>query len=262
MAERRYLAVDPDNRLVARGLGAECEKALRALAAAAELARREAERPKTLTAQEKTAILALGANVPAMWGATSTTDRDRKELLRTLLEEVIISVDKTAKRADLTRAGGAEVPAEQTTPGAPWRFRLTDDLRGRFVENTPDGYLPMLEATHAQRAPTNGVAARQAGSARRRPCPHRTQKRRRPATGRGTRRPSTTRSAQTREISLLLRVIGRRVIRIRCLAAFTTADAIITMATSRSIWPRFGHSSVPTATATGKRRRTYSPRLG
>ena len=63
-AERRYLAVDPDNRLVARGLEADWEKTLQALAdAEAELARREAERPKTLTPQEKAAILALGENV-------------------------------------------------------------------------------------------------------------------------------------------------------------------------------------------------------
>jgi hypothetical protein len=41
------------------------------------------------------------------------------------------------------------IPAEQTTPGAPWRIWLTADLRARFVEHTPDGYLPMLEATHA-----------------------------------------------------------------------------------------------------------------
>jgi excisionase family DNA binding protein len=41
------------------------------------------------------------------------------------------------------------IPAEQTTPGAPWRIRLTDELRARFVEHTPDGYLPMLETTLA-----------------------------------------------------------------------------------------------------------------
>src|SRR5207249_2898093 len=67
-AEPRYLAVDPDNSLVARGLEADREKALRALAdAEAELARREAERPKTLTPQEKTAILALGDNITSVW---------------------------------------------------------------------------------------------------------------------------------------------------------------------------------------------------
>ena len=51
-AERRYRAVDPDNRLVARGLETEWEHALRELAdAEAELARRETARPKTLTAR-------------------------------------------------------------------------------------------------------------------------------------------------------------------------------------------------------------------
>ena len=60
-AERRYRAVDPDNRLVARGLETEWNTALQALAdAEAELARRETARPKTLTPQEKSAILALG----------------------------------------------------------------------------------------------------------------------------------------------------------------------------------------------------------
>jgi DNA invertase Pin-like site-specific DNA recombinase len=48
-AERRYLAVDPENRLVARGLEAEWERSLGALAAAeAELARRTALQPRTL----------------------------------------------------------------------------------------------------------------------------------------------------------------------------------------------------------------------
>ena len=47
--ERRYRAVDPDNRLVARGLETEWNTALQALAdAEAELARREAARPKPL----------------------------------------------------------------------------------------------------------------------------------------------------------------------------------------------------------------------
>src|SRR6266516_4880700 len=61
-AERRYRAVDPDNRLVARGLETEWEHALRELAdAEAELARRQAARPKALSPHERAAILALGA---------------------------------------------------------------------------------------------------------------------------------------------------------------------------------------------------------
>jgi hypothetical protein len=102
-AERRYRAVDPDNRLVARGLEAEWEKCLRSLEEAkAELKRREQQRPKELSAEERESILAMGNDLETVWSAPTTTDRDRKELLRTLLEEVIIAVDKQARQAHLT----------------------------------------------------------------------------------------------------------------------------------------------------------------
>jgi hypothetical protein len=73
----------------------------------AELGRRESQRPKILTQQEKTAIRALGADVATVWCAPTTTERDRKELLRTLLEEVVIRVDRTSKLAELTLTGAA-----------------------------------------------------------------------------------------------------------------------------------------------------------
>ena len=39
------------------------------------------------------------------------------------------------------------IAGEQATPGAPWQIRLTDDLRRQFVEDAPDGYVVMQEAT-------------------------------------------------------------------------------------------------------------------
>src|SRR5207344_467245 len=94
-AERRYRAVDPDNRLVARGLENEWETALRELAdAEAELARRQTARPRALTPQEKQAILALGDDLGQVCNAPGTTDKDRKQLLRTLLEEVNITLHR------------------------------------------------------------------------------------------------------------------------------------------------------------------------
>jgi DNA invertase Pin-like site-specific DNA recombinase len=103
-AERRYQAVDPGNRLVARGLEAAWEKALTELAAAeAELTRRQTARPQTLTAAERAAILALGDDLGAVWDAPTTTDKDRKQLLRTLLDEVSITIcrDHDSGHADL-----------------------------------------------------------------------------------------------------------------------------------------------------------------
>jgi hypothetical protein len=254
--------VDPDNRLVAQGLETEWNQALQQLAdAEAELTRRETARPKTLTPQEKSVILALGDDdLAEAWSAPTTTDKDRKQLLRSLLDEINIAVhrDHTDPHADLLLRwkGGAitelSVPikrtppnrlrtdedtvalvrrlaahypdpviahilnrqdrrtarglsftagrvqslrhhwqiachqpgddptegalltvtdaaaqlglaastlhrwlrdgfiaGEQLTTGAPWRIRLTDDIRALFVDDAPDGWLAMLEATLA-----------------------------------------------------------------------------------------------------------------
>ena len=260
-AERRYRAVDPENRLVARGLETAWEAALQGLAGAeAELTRREAVRPKALSGPERAAVLALGDDLGRVWDAPTTTDRDRKALLHSLLEEVNITVQReettgsaeivlrwkggaitelsvpikprpanvartdegtvdlvrrlaahypdatiagilnrqhrttarglsfTAGRvqslrfhwgipshkpserpeeaAPLTVADAAKelglapstlhrwlgdgfVAGEQLTPGAPWRIRLTPELRSLFVDDAPEGWLAMLEATLA-----------------------------------------------------------------------------------------------------------------
>jgi hypothetical protein len=103
-AERRYRAVDPENRLVARNLEAEWNAALTELASAeAELSRRQATRPAALTDAERHKIMALGADLHQVWDAPTTTDKDRKQLLRTLLGEITITVhrDETDGRADL-----------------------------------------------------------------------------------------------------------------------------------------------------------------
>ena len=119
-AERRYRAVDPENRLVARGLEAEWERALQAQSdAEAELAHREQARPATLTATERAAVLALADDLGKVWDAPTTTDKDRKQLLRTLLDEVAITVHRgTAEsRAELLlRWGKGGAITELTVP--------------------------------------------------------------------------------------------------------------------------------------------------
>lgn len=255
-AERRYQSVDPENRLVARGLEKDWEKRLQELNhAEAELALRESVRPTFLTAADKEKLGALGSDISKVWSASTTTDRDRKELLRTVLEEVSINIDRKSQQYNLTLRwrGGAitdlaleltrrnpplrtsedtvelirrlathypdqmiagilnrqgkrtatgerfttngvcnlrrswKIPkyettttsvdgelvtiekaaailgvapstvhrwlaegfmvGEQLTPGAPWRIKVTDELRARMVEQAPDGYVSMLKAT-------------------------------------------------------------------------------------------------------------------
>ena len=130
-AERRYRAVDPDNRLVARGLEREWEESLSALEAAkAELARREQERPRVLSQEERDRLLALGPDLATVWHAATTTPRDRKELLRTLLEEVIVKVerDKAAAHLTLRWKGGALTEIDLALPRSrPATIRTDED---------------------------------------------------------------------------------------------------------------------------------------
>ena len=126
-AERRYRAVDPENRLVARGLEAEWEAALHAAQdAEAELDRREASRPIRLSTDERAKILAIATDLPALWAAPSTTGRDRKELLHALLvDDVVIAADAASRTARLVLhwKGGliSQINVDLPDPRPPYR---------------------------------------------------------------------------------------------------------------------------------------------
>ena len=129
-AERRYRQVEPEHRLVARGLECDWEQALAALAAAeAELAMREHQRPRTLTADERAQLLALGADLGRVWSAPTTTDRDRKQLLRCLIEEVVLDVTREQRRATLTLRwrGGAITELSVPLPRRQPTIRTDED---------------------------------------------------------------------------------------------------------------------------------------
>jgi DNA invertase Pin-like site-specific DNA recombinase len=92
-AERRFRSVEPENRLVARTLETEWESQLQdQRTLEAELARKEQEQRLQLTDTQREQIRALGSDLQRVWNAPTTTARDRKELLRSLLEEVKINV--------------------------------------------------------------------------------------------------------------------------------------------------------------------------
>jgi DNA invertase Pin-like site-specific DNA recombinase/predicted DNA-binding transcriptional regulator AlpA len=256
-AERRYRSVEPENRLVARTLEADWEHRLSEFSSAqAELAHQQTQFPGRLTDLQRKRIHSLGEDLLRVWEAPTTTYRDRKELLRILLEEVNIKVeqgrpdahlilrwrggavseldihlkrrntppirtdeatielvrrlaahysdgviagivnrqgrrtahghrfttnkignlrrywkiprfdsDTTSSQGELVTVQKAAqllglapstlhrwlsdgfIAGEQVTPGAPWRIRMNEELRARFVEDAPEGYVPMLEAT-------------------------------------------------------------------------------------------------------------------
>lgn len=144
-AERRYRAVDPENRLVARGLEAQWEKQLYELEQAQqELARREQLRPRTLSAQERHHLLSLGQDLQRLWEAPSLAVRDRKQLLRTLLEEVSITVNREQHQAHLKLRwrGGKLTECDVALPRSrPATIRTDEDtlaLVRRLAQHYPD----------------------------------------------------------------------------------------------------------------------------
>jgi DNA invertase Pin-like site-specific DNA recombinase len=252
-AKRQYDACEPENRLVARTVEHAYEQALLAVEREQrQLALLEHARPEPITDLERAALRRLGRDLPRLWDAPTTSDRDRKELLRTIVRDVVVTVKRADRHAEveifweggartqlrlavgpgaartrtdedtialvrrlaehhhdreiagilnkqgrLTGKGlpftqarvrdlrqraripaaprrdpdsqlvtiqqaatelgvsGATVrrwlkdgllPGEQVTPQAPWRIRLTDEIRRRFVPDVPDGYVRLDEA--------------------------------------------------------------------------------------------------------------------
>jgi uncharacterized protein YndB with AHSA1/START domain/predicted DNA-binding transcriptional regulator AlpA len=174
-AERRYRTVEPENRLVARGLETEWENRLRERAAAEmELRRREQERPSTVGPEQLQAIQRLGSDIRQVWTATTTTDRDRKELLRTLLEEVILNLKRAEGQAHLTLRwrGGAittrDVPVPRFKPMGPRTDEDTISLLRRLAALYPDEVIAgILNRQGRKTATGERFTANQVGSLRR-----------------------------------------------------------------------------------------------
>lgn len=99
LCERRYKAVDPDNRVVARTLEREWNDKLEVVEQL-ERQQQEVRRKEKveLTTADRARILELSKNLPLVWHAPTTTNAERKNLLRMLVSEV------TASRVDVPRA--------------------------------------------------------------------------------------------------------------------------------------------------------------
>ena len=94
-AERAFHACEPENRLVARSLENRWETKLREFAEAeAELA--EQNRPIVEPSREE--LERLARDVPKLWGAKTTSDRDRKRLLRSLIADITLSSEPEGRQ--------------------------------------------------------------------------------------------------------------------------------------------------------------------
>ena len=95
LAQRRYMQVDPDNRLVAETLEAQWNEKLCALEKAKEEYDRLSKEDRVVMNEKKqTEILALAKDFPQLWQNPNVSDRERKRMIRLLIEDVTLVVSK------------------------------------------------------------------------------------------------------------------------------------------------------------------------
>src|SRR5262245_66688251 len=91
--------LEPENSLVARSLEHLWEEKLRAV----EQVEKEFEAWRkqhhaALTDKDRQQILALGENLPKLWSAPSTTNADRKQIIRLVIKNVILDRTVSSQR--------------------------------------------------------------------------------------------------------------------------------------------------------------------
>ena len=126
LARRRYLAVDPANRLVAGTLEADWNTALRALTDAQE-AYDTARQQHTgqLTSAQKTRISQLVTDLPGIWNDPATPMRERKRIARLLLTDVTVTRTSDTITAHVRLAGGQHRTLTLPVPKRAWEIRQT-----------------------------------------------------------------------------------------------------------------------------------------
>lgn len=148
LARRRYMRVDPENRLVADSLEAEWNSKLRTVTEAQRERERQRQQDRqALNDQQRAAILALATDFPRLWRDSNTPDRERKRMTRLLLEDV------TLLRADtivlqIRFKGGATRTLTVPLPLNAWQQRVTSpevvrDI-DRLLENNTYGQIAAI----------------------------------------------------------------------------------------------------------------------
>jgi len=106
-AERQYNAVEPENRIVARTLESRWNEALHHLDDLKTQARSRHQQIRPLSEHEKARAKSLSKDLDAVWHAETTTNQDRKQLLRAAIEEVQLRSEESHYAVKIVWKGGA-----------------------------------------------------------------------------------------------------------------------------------------------------------
>ena len=159
-ARRQFDACEPENRQVARTLEREWEQRLTAVRAAERaLAEVTAKRPQPLTDEEIAWCRRAGADLRKVFDAPTTTDRERKQLLRAILTDVIVTVhrdsDQHSAELRVVWEGGQVTDHTVTLPRTGSHTRCTDQdtiaLVRQLAERYPDKQIAAILSRQRRR---------------------------------------------------------------------------------------------------------------
>jgi DNA invertase Pin-like site-specific DNA recombinase len=140
LAQQRFLQVHPDNRLVADVLEAEWNAKLREVAEAQEAYERQrAADARVLDGPQRAEILALATDVPRLWRDPRTPARERKRLVRLLVDDVtLLKTDQLT--AHVRFKGGAARTLALPRARNAWQLRQTDPAVVRAIDRLLDAH--------------------------------------------------------------------------------------------------------------------------
>ena len=142
LARRRFMETDPGNRLVVDVLEAEWNNKLRALHdAQEEFEQHRTENNQKIREDQRAQILTLAADFPRLWNDPNTPQRERKRMVRLLIEDVTMTKGSEVT-AGIRFCGGASQKLTLPLAQSAWELRRTpanvvaqiDDLLCRHTE--------------------------------------------------------------------------------------------------------------------------------
>jgi len=146
LARRRFMEVDPGNRLVVDVLEAEWNEKLRGLHdAQEEFEQRRKEDQQQIGDEQRAQIYALATDFPRLWNDPKTPQRERKRMLRLLIEDVTLTKDYKIT-VDVRFRGGATRSLSLPIPPTAWELRQTSKQVVAEIDTLLDDY---TEATIA-----------------------------------------------------------------------------------------------------------------
>lgn len=140
LARRRYMQVDPENRLVADSLEAEWNSKLRILAAAQQQYDEQTHKQRLLIdAQITEQLLSLATDFPRVWNDPEVESRERKRILRLLIDDVTLINGETIQ-VHVRLRGGATRSLTVTKPLPMAQIRKTKPDVVREIDALLDDY--------------------------------------------------------------------------------------------------------------------------